>query len=530
VSSAALRAEVNRPGRAAVAGAARLIPWVPAALVVAGVALPLVYLVIRAFEADPAELADLVFRWRNLRLLGNTIGLAAAVLGLSTALALPAAWLVVRTDVPFRRAFTTLGVLPLAIPGYVIAYALLAATGPHGTLSLLTGVPIPRPTPFVGAWLALSIGTAPYMFLNIRATLLGLDPSLEEAARSLGMPRAEVARRVVLPQLRPGYLAGATLVVLHVLGDFGVVSLARFETFSYAVYLQYAAGYDRVYAAWLALMLLALTGALLAAEGRLLIGRQFSRTGTGLARIRTPFGLGAARWPVAAGLGVVALAQVGVPVATVVDWLGRGTTRAWRDLPASLADALSAAVPAALLAGALALGVAYLRVRRPSPASRWVERLAYVGYATPPLALALAIIFFSLRAVPALYQTLALLVAAYALHFLPEALGPIRSALYQAPPRLEEAARALGRRPMAAFAEATFPLVRRGLGAGAALAFLSSLKELPLTFLLSPLGFRTPAMGVWSATREALFATAAPYAMAMMVASAVMVVLVMREE
>ncbi len=484
---------------------------------------------LRAFDAQPAELASLVFRWRNARLLGHTFGLSAAVLLLATALALPAAWLVARTDVPFARVFTMLGVLPLAVPGYVIAYALLAATGPTGSLSVLAGFTVPRPTPFVGAWLALSIGTAPYLFINLRASLLGLDGSLEEAARSLGMTRRRVARHVVLPQLRPGYLAGALLVLLHVLGDFGVVSLVRFETFSYAIYLQYAAGYDRVYAAWLALMLLLLTTLLLVLEGHLLIGRRFARTGSGPAHRRRTRPLRAARWPAAAGLAVLGLAQVGIPVGTVLDWLGRGTTSAWADLPRALGDALSAAVPASILAALLALGVAYLRVRRPSRAARAVERMAYVGYATPPLAFALAIVFFSLRAAPALYQTLALLVCAYALHFLPEALGPIRSALFQAPARLEEAARALGRRPLAAFAEATLPLVRRGLGAGAALVFLSSLKELPLTFLLSPLGFRTPAMGVWSAARETLFATAAPYALALIVASTALVALVLGE-
>ncbi len=510
---------------------ARALPWVPALLVTAGVAVPLAYLVLRAFDAQPAELMSLVFRWRNMRLLGHTLGLGAAVLGLATLIALPAAWAVTRTDVPFARAFTLLGVMPLAIPGYVIAYALLAATGSDGTLARLFGVPVARPSPFVGAWLALSVGTAPYLFLNLRSALLGLDGSLEEAARSLGMRRGEVARRVVLPQLRPAFLAGAMLVLLHVLGDFGVVSLVRFETFSYAVYLQYAAGYDRVYAAWLALMLLVLTSLLLGLEGRLLFGHRFARTGSGAAHRRRLRPLNIGKWPAAALLGALALVQSGIPIITVIDWLGRGTTTVWSSLPRALGDALSAAVPASIVAALLALCIAYLRVRRPSRSSRAVERLAYVGYATPPLAFALAIVFFSLRAAPAVYQTLGLLVAAYALHFLPEALGPVRSALFQAPPRLEEVARALGRRPLAAFAEATLPLLRRGVGAGAALVFLSSLKELPLTFILSPLGFRTPAMGVWSATREAMFAHAAPYALALIVASTAMVGLVlMREE
>ena len=201
------------------------------------------------------------------------------MLALTTALGLPLAWLVTRTDLRGRRAFTLLGVLPLAVPGYVMAYALLATAGPNGTLAALTGLVVPRPSGFVGAWLALSLYTFPYLFLNLRSALLGLDPALEESARSLGVGRGAVVRRIVLPQLRPAFLSGGLLIALHVLGDFGVVSLMRFETFSYAIYLQYSASYDRVYAAWLALMLLALTGTLLLGEARLLRGQRFHRAG-----------------------------------------------------------------------------------------------------------------------------------------------------------------------------------------------------------------------------------------------------------
>ncbi len=505
-------------------------PWalVPALLIGAGVLIPLGYLVLRAFEAEPAEAAALVLRERNLRLLLNTAGLAAAVLALATALALPLAWLVARTDLRAQRAFTLIGVLPLAVPGYVMAYALLAATGPRGTLAEVVGLELPRVGGFVGAWLALSLYTFPYLFLNLRAALIGMDPALEESARSLGARPGEAFRRVVLPQLRPAYLAGALLVVLHVLGDFGVVSLMRFETFSYAIYLQYAASYDRVYAAWLALMLIGLTALLLWGEARFLRGRRFDRAGTGTARRQTRRPLG--RWQLPAmGFGAaVGLAGVGLPVGTALYWLGRGTGGApWGDLGAALWDSARASLPAALLAAALALPVAYLSVRRPSRRTRLLERTAYLGYATPPLAFALALVVFSLSAAPILYQTLALLVLAYALHFLAEALGPVRSALYQAPPQVEEAARALGRPPLRAFFETTFPLLQRGLGVSIAFVFLSALKELPITFLLAPLGFRTLAMGVWGATTEALYAAAAPYALALIATSTLLVALVL---
>jgi iron(III) transport system permease protein len=140
-------------------------------------------------------------------------------------------------------------------------------------------------------------------------------------------------------------------------------------------------------------------------------------------------------------------------------------------------------------------------------------------------------VFFTLRTVPVLYQTLALLVVAYALHFLAEAIGPIRTALYQAPPRLEEAARTLGRSPLGAFFAATFPLLRKGVLVSIALVFLSAMKELPLTFLLSPVGFDALALKVWGYANEALFAGAAPFALAIMGVSAAFVgLLLLREE
>src|SRR5690606_12014687 len=389
----------------------RLFPrpylWGPAALVATGVLVPLGYLVVRAFEAEPGELAALLLRWRNLRLLGNTLGLTAGVLAAATALALPLAWLVARTDLRGARVVTLLGVLPLAVPGYVMAYALLGMTGTNGLLARLLDVGWPRPSGYPGALAALTLYTFPYLFLNLRTALLGLDPALEEAARSLGYREREVAWRVVLPQLRPAFLAGGLLVALHVLGDFGVVSLMRFETFSYAIYLQYAAAFDRVYAAWLALMLLGLTGTLLVLEARLLRGRRYARAGGGGARRVRRARLGRWALPAYGFAALVGLAGVGLPVATVLFWLGRGAEAAvWAALGAALWDSARASLPAALLAAGLAVPVAYLGVRKPSPASRVLERVAYLGYATPPLAFALALVVFSLAAVPFLYQPL----------------------------------------------------------------------------------------------------------------------------
>ena len=505
----------------------------PVAVVVGGVLIPLVYLLLRAAQADPQTLWDLVVRGRTVRLLGNTVGLTVGVLVGTSLLAVPMAWLTTRTALPGRKVLTLLGVLPLAVPGYVMAYALLATTGPYGTLAQTLGLVVPRLSGYTGAVLALSLSTFPYLFLNLRTAFLGLDPALEESAQALGHSRWQVFVRIVLPQLRPALLAGGLLIALHVLGDFGVVSLMRYDTFSYALYIQYAASYDRIYAAGLALLLLMLTAAILVLEARLLKGRLFHQTSSGTARSATMHRLGAWRWVGYAFALSVAGASVVLPAGTVGYWMAdsAATGLPWAGLGTALWDSVRASAPAAVLAALLSLPVAYLGVRHASSWTRGVERIAYLGYATPPLAFALALIVFSLGAVPFLYQTLALLVLAYALHFMAEAVGPVRSALYQAPPHLEEAARSLGRSPLGAFMSVTFPLVRRGLLVSMAFVFLSAMKELPLTFLLAPVGFETLALNTWSYAEEALFGQAAPYALTIMFVSALFVgVLLLREQ
>jgi len=502
-------------------------------LVGSAVMLPMLYLVLRAAEAKPQQLAEIVLRERNLQLLGNTLALLVGVIALTTVLALPLAWITSRTDLRGKRFWTVLLVLPLAVPGYVGVFGFFGATGANGWLEDLLSFPWPRPTGYLGALGVLTLFTYPYLFLNLRAALLGLDAGLEESARSLGYRGLEVFWRVVLPQLRPALYAGWLLVGLHVLGDFGVVSLVRFESFSYAIYLQYSASFDRIYAAWLSLMLIGLTGSLLWLEARQLKNLSLSRVGLGSARQPQPVKLGIWRLPAIALMGVPIVGALLVPLTSIAYWLKQGSSsqiNVLGNLLEALQNSVQVAAPAAVLATCLALPLAYLGVRYPSRLSRLLERTAYIGYATPPLAFALAIIFFSLRGVPFLYQTLALLVMAYALHFLAEAIGPIRSALYQAPPRLEEAARSLGYNSLQAFLRATFPLLRQGMLASMALVFLSAVKELPLTFLLAPVGYSTLSTRIWGYTSEAMFAEAAPYALLIVLFSAGLVGLLLSQE
>lgn len=493
-------------------------------MIAVGVLLPLVYLLIRAFDASPEMLSNVIFRIRNLRLLSNTLLLAGGVLALDILVALPLAYLSVRCRIKARRFITLLGVLPLAMPGYIMAYALLGLGGYNGTFQAWFGWNFPRISGFGGSLIVLTICTFPYLYLNIRTALMGLDQSIEEASRSLGHDAKATFFKVILPQLKPALLAGGLLVCLHVIGDFGTVSLMRFETFSYALYLQYLSAYDRIYAAWLALMLLALTTGALVLEYRLLKQAIFHRLGRGASRANTYLELGPWAGPAYAFVIILFVVSVLLPVSSIGFWLNE---TAFVSIAGNLVEAflnsVKASAPAALLTTVMALPLAYIGVRYRTKLSNPLERVAYLGYATPPLAFALALVFFSLYVSSSLYQSLLLLVIAYSLHFLAEAIGPVRSALYQAPPQLEEAAQSLGYSNIKSFFKVTLPMLRSGMIAATSLVFLSAMKELSITFLLSPIGFDTLALRVWSYTGEAMFAEAAPFALTILLFSSLFV-------
>ncbi len=475
---------------------------------------PLVYLVVRASDADD-PLAQ-VLSGRTATLVGSTLRLAVVVTALAVALGVGLAWLLERCDLPARPVLRVAAVVPLAVPTYVGALALVATFGPRGL-----AVHVPGVIGFWGATVALALSTYPYVLLMARAALRSADPTLEEAARSLGDGPWARYRRVVLPQLRPAAAAGGLLVFLYVLSDFGAVSILRYDTLTRAIFVEYRSTFDRARPAVLAVVLVALTIAAIAVEQRVRGRVAWAPAGAGVRPVPT-VRLGRWRWAATAGVASVAVAGAGVPVGVLGYWAWVGVSGGERGavLARAAATSLQLSATAAVVAAAIALPVAVLAVRYRSRFSRVVETLAVSGYALPGLVIALALVFFVARFLPILYQTLPLVVVAYVLRFLPEALGSVRSSLVQVDPALEECARSLGMNRLAVARTVTVPLVRGGVLAGAALVFLTAMKELPATLLLRPAGYDTLAVRVWTGASQGRYALAAPAGLLLVAVSA----------
>ena len=490
------------------------------------VALPLAYLVVRSVQGG-SHAWSVLSRARTGEVLADTMLLMGGVAGCSLVLGVALAWLVVRTDLPGRRIVATLAALPLVIPSYVAALCLLGAFGPRGLLQQVLGSlfgveRIPEIYGYAGALLALTLSTYPYVFLLAAAALAGLDPALEEAAHSLGRSRLSTFFHVTLPALRPSLGASTLLVALYTLSDFGAVSLMQYDALTRSIYLQYRSLFDRSPAAVLSLVLVALTAIVVLLEARTRGRGRLYRSTPGAARKTQRHRLGRLRWPALIACCIPIGFFAGVPLAVLGFWLGRGVHNgqplglSW----SAVGNSLLVAVLAAGCAVVFAWPVGYLAQRHRSGWTTAIERACFGGNALPGIVIALSLVYFGARYATPLYQSLWLLVAAYVVRFLPQALAGIASGLGTVSPRLEEASRSLGRSPLATFATVTAPLARRGVLAGGALVLLSTLKELPATLLLRPIGFDTLATEIWRTTSLGYYSRGALPALVLIAISA----------
>jgi iron(III) transport system permease protein len=480
-------------------------------------AAPLLYLILRNVAAGDEDLVALYTSRATLVPLRNTLGLATATALSTAAFGTGLAWLTTRTDLPLRRLWAALTPLPLVFPSFVGGLALMAAVAPGGLLDAPLGwveVAPTRPEGFWGAWLVLTLFTTPYVLLPVAARLMSLPPSLEESARLLGRRPSAVFRTVVLPQISGAIGAGALLVFLYTISDFGVVVLLRYETLTRAIYTNRLL--DRDQAAALSLLLAAVALAVVAAERTLT--RRRRRGSLEAVRAARPLHVPLGRWrapALAAVLAWVGLA-LGAPLASLGLWAWRGLGGQTSSLASGdgglgeLVDpalnTVAISLVTAMVAIAALLPLAYLSARHRARAADLAGGLVATGFALPALVVALSLVFWS-RQLPeawGLYQSFTMLVFAYVVHLGAQSLRTAHVAVGSVPRRLDESARMLGAGRVRRFATIELPLMLPGLAAGGGLVLLSTMKELPITLLTAPIGFETLATRIWE-DAEAVF-------------------------
>lgn len=477
-------------------------PWLLAAALVplALVALPIVYAALRASQAGWASVRTELLRAYTFELLANTLILAFGVMLLSAFIGLSVAWCVERTDLPFRRFWRVAAGLPYVIPAFVSSYAWSSLSVHFQSMA--------------GAILILSLAVYPLVYLPVAAALRSTDPGFEDVSRALGYGPWRTFFRALLPQLLPALGGGALLVLTHMFAEFGGLAMLRVQTFTTAIFEAYELQFDSASAAMQAIVLMLLCIPAAWGEMHLRLGRRFARVGGGSARAATPVRLGRRTWAVLGAFGVLGVLSLGVPLVTLAYWLftGHSAGRGYDEIWPAIEGTVSLAGSGAVLTSLIAIPLVLLAVRERGRLAQLAERLPYIVHGLPGVVIALALVFLSIRAVPGMYQTAALLLVAYAVLFLPLAQSSLRASAELLPPQLENIARSLGKRPFGAFVSVILPNIAPGIGAALALMTLEIGRELTATLMLAPTGTTTLATQVWSYTADGEYGAAAPFA------------------
>ncbi|MDQ7858859.1 MAG: iron ABC transporter permease [Armatimonadota bacterium] len=527
------------------------------ALVAAGVALAAALAVLVVYPSlmlvAGSLLADgrltLAHYWRTFQdraavaTLGNSLVVSTAATVLGTALGTVLAWLVTRTDLPGRRHWDTLLLLPYMIPPFIGAIAWVYLLGPAGYLNQLWMAATGSPDPLVviygpaGIVFALTLYGYPIVYATMRGVLQQMNPALEEAARIAGATPARLLRDVTVPLMLPGVLAGALLLFMSSLANFGIPAVIGFParyfvlpTRIYRTILNFDLPNNLQIAAALSMWLVAIGVVLLFLQRRLLRLSRFTVvTGQATAPSRVELG----RWatPVAAVLGAFVLVGAVLPVGAM---LLTATIRAYGlppalenltlqhfetvvlgipKLPRAVANSLALASGAATIIVVLALGIAYLIARLRVRGGHVLDVLVTIPYAVPGTVVALAMILAWIRPIPILgvhlYNTIWIILLAYVARFLIFGVRTLMAGLSQVHDSLEEAARISGAGGARAFREITLPIIRPSIAAGWFLVFVPAVTELTLSILLFSVGNETLGVVVYGLHEEGKFALAA---------------------
>lgn len=504
--------------------------------VAAVVATPILFTLYSAMSAN-AELWTRLYDTRLKTILPNTLKLLFSVGFLTAVIGVSTAWIVTRYDFWGKKIWEWALILPLAVPGYVLAYAYASIMAPGGVFqSLWTGLfsDIIRPPnlyTFWGVSIVLSLVNYPYVYLLTRASLLSQNITYEEVARTLGVSSWNRLWSINIRMAYPSIVAGIALALMEVMADFGTVAMLRYPTFTEAIYRQMTARFDPSGAAALGSVLVLITFVLLNLERYFRSRSRFEQT-KGRFKAYIP-----KRLSLKGGIFcnilifVILGAAFFAPFSMLLKWSAKVALNGALDsrfIRFAYNTFLVSAV-GATAAVIFAVPAAYLHARKPDILNKSLFYLSTLGYSLPGPVIAIGLLLTAGIMFPWLYGGLALLITAYLVRFIPVTIHSQDSAIAAVSRSLEDASKTLGAGTWVTIKRILFPLIKPGLLTGWVIVFVDCMKELPATLMLRPIAFDTLSVRVWMETSEALWEMAAPPALLIVLAGLIPIAILIRK-
>ena len=520
-------------------GMAEFIFMLAVLILVVIVALPVVLIFWTSFIVDGhinmQAVMNTIMQEDTFQALKMSIMIAACVTVTCTFVGTLFAWLVTRTDLPFKETMKVLFTIPFMLPAFIGALAWKMLLSPRagyinqiwmaitGTREALFNV--------YGFWGIVVIETMylfPFVFIQVSGALERMDPTLEESARIAGAGLFTITRKITIPLIMPAVVAGALLVCLYSLSHFGTpailgteVGIYTIPTMIYELIHQSAGSFTAIRAATVLSVVLVLSAAIiLYAQNKVIKSGRFQII-AGKSVRPTVLKLRGLRMPLFIFCCIYLLITVVMPTATIfaVGFLKTyGLPFAWENMTwenfryvlfewkltkdaiwNSLYLSLSAAFVTMIAGGIISYVLVKMKVR-----GKWfLEFLGLLPFSLPGTVIALGVILtWSGRFGVNVYNTAWIIFIAYIARYMAFSLKSNSAALEQVHDSLVEASRASGATPWQALRDIVIPLIRPGMVAAFFLIFLPALRELTTSVLLYGPTTRTIGVAIYTLNED----------------------------
>ncbi|MCD8233858.1 MAG: iron ABC transporter permease [Cloacibacillus porcorum] len=520
-------------------GMAEFIFLLSVLILVVIVALPVVLIFWTSFIVDGhlnmKAVMDTIMQEETFQALKMSIMIAACVTVTCTFVGTLFAWLVTRTDLPFKETMKVLFTVPFMLPAFIGALAWKMLLSPRagyinqlwlaitGTRHALCNI--------YGFWGIVSIETLylfPFVFIQVSGALERMDPTLEESARISGAGLFTITRKITIPLIMPAVVAGALLVCLYSLSHFGTpailgteVGIYTIPTMIYELIHQSAGSFTAIRAATVLSVVLVLSAAVIlyaqnkvikSGRFQIIAGKSVRPTVLKLRGLRTPLFIFCCVYllitvvmPTVTIFLVGFLNTYGLPLALEnMSWENyRYVLFEWKLTKDAIWNSaylsLSAAFVTMIAGGIISYVLVKLKVR-----GKWfLEFLGMLPFSLPGTVIALGVILtWSGRFGINLYNTAWIIFVAYIARYMAFSLKSNSAALEQVHDSLVEASRASGATPWQSLRDIVIPLIRPGMVAAFFLIFLPALRELTTSVLLYGPTTRTIGVAIYTLNED----------------------------
>ncbi|MCM4159965.1 iron ABC transporter permease [Antarcticibacterium flavum] len=496
------------------------------------IALPVISIGVKLFSG-PGETWGHIVDNLLLDYIGNSFFLIFACGALVLLLGVTSAWLVARFEFPLRQQMEWLLILPLAIPGYIVAYAYAGVFDYGGSFQLILqslGFEFIR-LDIMNRWgLAFVLGVSlfPYVYVSSRAFFLNQANSLLEASEMLGVGQVKTFFRLMLPMARPAIVAGLILVLMEVLNDYGAAKYYGVNTFTTGIFRSWFSLEEPETAVYLSALLIVIVFSLILLEKFQRRHVRFNSSRNNNDRIFRRKVSSRKQLVIFLVVFIPVLLGFLIPVAQLIYWatLTYGKVFDISFLALSL-QSFGIAFLTAFITVIFAVTLIYFSKWSRLSFVRNVSKLGVLGYAIPGAVIAIGIMIptisidkwligvmdflFNLNIGLILTGTLVALIYAYVVRFLAVAYNPIESTALKVSNAIPDSSKMLGVGNLRTFFKVEFPLIRTGIASAFILVFIDVLKELPLTLILKPFHVNTLAVKAYEyASDEMVMESAIP--------------------